>query len=101
MPVLVKYSIINSGFSVYAGPQVSWLLDTKTEAKNGNEIDLDNGFYKAEFSGIVGSEFNIPRTSFLVSARYQFGLSDIEKADNGNRSPIKNNAATFTIGYRF
>lgn len=103
LPILAKYGIANSGFSIYAGPQISMLINIR-QTQNGNTTDPNNdggifGFYKAEFSGIVGSEFNIPQTNFLISARYQFGLSDIENVDDVK--PIKLNAATFTVGYRF
>lgn len=101
LPVLAKVGIASSGFNVYAGPQISLLMSGEYEDVNGTEFDIDEDVLKkSEFSGIAGAEFRVPHTGFTISGRYQFGLSNIDETTTSSNS-LKNNAATFTVGYRF
>lgn len=96
LPVLAKYTIAGSGFSLYAGPQLGYLLSAK---RKSGDVSLSNkdGFNSTDFSAVTGFEFEFPNTRFNVSGRYQFGLTKI--GDN-NAGDNKNAAATFTVGYR-
>lgn len=95
LPVMAKYTFANSGFSLLAGPQIGVLLSAKLKL-NGQSIDNKDAYKSTDFAGVAGAEFEIPNTKLNISGRYQFGLSSVAK--NGD---VKNNAATFTVGYRF
>lgn len=99
LPVLAKYSFEDAGFGAYLGPQIGYLLSAKGIFEGDSE-DLKEDLKSTDISGIIGVEYFLP-AGIGISARYQLGLSNIAKdADEGEGS-IKNNALTFTLGYRF
>lgn len=106
LPVLAKYTIATSGFSVYAGPQVGFFLSGKDkETISGTGTPLDGSTEtkpkaKTDFAGVFGLEYEIPATKLNVSARYQLGLANVAKDAEPNSS-VKLRAFTFTVGYRF
>ena len=111
LPVLVKYQFGKTGAAVYAGPQVGYLLATTNKINNTTVNEEDNSNFKADFSSIFGAEYYFP-LGLGISARYQLGFANIQKAEyvDLNSFPpdvapksisIRNNAFTVTIGYRF
>jgi hypothetical protein len=100
LPVLLKYTFPGSGFGVYAGPQLGYLLSATRES-NGTTIDEKDRLKSTDFSAVFGSEFTIPNSSFVISGRYQMGLKNIVKDNNPFVTSTKNNTATVTLGYRF
>lgn len=98
LPVLAKYTFTGSGFSLLAGPQIGYLLSAKAKG-DGADQDIKDFLKSTDFAGVAGLEFQIPNTKFNIAGRYQFGLSNILDADGDGK--LKNNAATFTVGYRF
>jgi hypothetical protein len=99
LPVLLKYTFPGSGFGVYAGPQIGYLLSADREV-NGTTTDVKDQLRSSDFSAVFGSEFTIPNTGFVISGRYQLGLKNIMKNPPAGYS-TKNNTATVTLGYRF
>ncbi len=97
LPILAKYDFTNSGFSLYAGPQVGFLTSAKLKDDNGS-VDWKDNVKGTDFAGILGGEYQFTGAPVGVSARYQFGLSSI--ADNDN-TDIKNNGFTLSLFYKF
>lgn len=100
LPVLAKYTFPGSGFGIYAGPQLGYLLSADREVNGGNSTDVKDQLKSTDFSAVFGSEFTIPNTAFVISGRYQMGLKNILKDPPAGYS-TKNNTATVTLGYRF
>ncbi|ANI88350.1 hypothetical protein A9P82_02955 [Arachidicoccus ginsenosidimutans] len=105
LPILAKYTIPNSGFSIYAGPQVSYLLHSSvsvsSEQGEGSQSASASSLYqKGDFSGIAGVEYYLPQ-GFGISARYQFGFINTWKTVEDASETVKNHGFTFTVGYRF
>ncbi len=96
IPVLGKYEFVGSGFSLYAGPQIGILTGAKMKSAAGS-INIKEVFNTTDVAAVLGLEFKIPVTSLFVSARYQFGLTDIDKDD----AKLTNNGATLLLGWRF
>ncbi|RXK81240.1 porin family protein [Filimonas effusa] len=94
LPVLAKYTLANSGFSLYAGPQIGFLLSAKSKRSDIAYSNKDN-YKSTDFAGVAGVEFEFPHTPFNISGRYQFGITEV-----GEVGSARNNAATFTVGYR-
>jgi opacity protein-like surface antigen len=70
IPVIFQY-MFDNGFRLQAGPQLGLLVraDNKDDL---NPIDLGVG---------IGVSYVVPSTGFGVDARYNFGLSNINKND--------------------
>lgn len=101
VPVLAKYRIAN--FALIAGPQLSFVASAKevlTIAGLGSESSNVKADYKGtDFSAVFGAEYGFA-DKFVAGARYQAGLSDINKvAEPGYKTTA--NAFTLSIGYKF
>jgi len=100
IPVLAKYYIVD-GFSVEAGPQVGFLVKSESKMETGNiEGSLDTKKFRnaVDFGIGAGLAYDLP-VGMFVNARYNLGLSDIMKDNNGDA--IKNNVIQVGIGYKF
>jgi hypothetical protein len=70
VPVLLQY-MFDNGFRLQAGPQVGILVNADNK-DNLNSIDFGVGF---------GASYVVPSTGFGIDARYNLGLSNINKDD--------------------
>ena len=101
VPILVKYAIQSSGFSVSAGPQIGLLLSAKY-----GDTDIKSNLKGTDFSGVIGVEYALPM-GIIFSARYQIGFANVGKSSTTSGSGysynvsdnIKNNALSITVGY--
>jgi hypothetical protein len=111
LPVLVKYKLPKTGASIFIGPQYGYLLGVTNTINSTTINDKDNSNYKSDISGIVGAEYFFP-IGLGISARYQLGITNIQKPEYVNLSnlpqgvvaqsiSVRNSAFSFTIGYRF
>jgi hypothetical protein len=99
VPVLAKYAVSQSGFSVYAGPQYGFLLSAKN--KLGNQItDIKDQLKSGELSGIFGAEYFF-KIGIGISVCYQLGFSNITTNTTDAVVSAKNKALTFTLAYKF
>ena len=94
VPVLLKYRINKSNFSLLAGPQVSFLLSAKSEVLN-ESYDVKSIFKGTDIRSVFGAEYILLK-GFNISARYQLGILNINSSSS---STVKNNAFSFTLGY--
>lgn len=98
IPVLAKYTFANSGFGIFAGPQLGFLLSAKSKPDGGGSTDVKDSFKSTDFSGILGADYTFG-AGFNIGARYQLGLSDINNSGSG--TTVKNTAFNITVGYTF
>jgi|APLow6443716910_1056828.scaffolds.fasta_scaffold140742_1 hypothetical protein len=68
VPVLIQY-MFDNGFRLQAGPQVGFLVS----ADNKDELN------PIEFGVSFGASYVVPSTGFGIDARYNLGLSNINK----------------------
>lgn len=91
VPVLFQY-MFDNGFRLQAGPQVGFLVSAKS--KTGNiKADFKDDLNKVDFGLAAGMSYLIPKTGFGFDARYNLGLSDINKQGN-----IKSSNRGFQLG---
>lgn len=83
----------------YAGPQLSWMISAKE--KTGNTVtDVQNSFKKSEWSGVIGTEINLP-LRLLAGIRYSFGITNIQDASTiANNYEAKNGTFMLYAGIR-
>ena len=94
---MAKYTIANSGFGIFAGPQFSFLLNAKDTWLV--TTDIKSSMKGTDFSGIIGVDYTCKR-GFNLGVRYQLGLSNIAINDPLDPSfTQKNRAFSITLGY--
>jgi hypothetical protein len=71
IPILLQY-MFDNGFRLQAGPQLGFLVRADNKSAM-NSIDLGLG---------LGVSYVVPSTGFGVDARYNYGLSNINKDDD-------------------
>lgn len=101
IPLLVKVKIPTTGLAVYAGPQYGYLLGGKEtgDAGEGEQSnDAKDSYKSSDIAGIIGAEyFFISRVG--LSARYQFGLSNVAKGAGEDES-AKNHGFTILLAVK-
>jgi len=102
IPLVFKY-YINDGFNFEIGPQVGFLLSSKTEDSGKNVNDF---FTTASFDILFGLGYKF-ENGFNVNARYNLGLTDIWKGPTTNPYPYyyeygkANGVVQLSLGYYF
>ena len=77
VPVLIQY-MFDNGFRIQAGPQVSFLVSAKSKLNNNTTDNKDN-LKPIDFGLSIGASYVVPSTGFGIDARYNHGLSNINK----------------------
>jgi len=97
VPILLRYNI-NEMINIHVGPQLGFLVSAKA-AFDGNSIDVKDGFNSIDFGATIGAGLDFGK--FNAGARYNLGLSDIQKSD-GDATDFNVTNRTFQIfvGYR-
>lgn len=103
IPVLIGFKATPE-FTIFAGPQVSFLLSQKTDVLvNGNKVgdtfDGTKNFSKSIAGGAVGLGYSIT-PNFNINGRYTM---DFQKAlkDDANQDKLKNKGFALSVGYTF
>ena len=77
VPVLFQY-MFDNGFRLQAGPQVGFLISAKSK-NNNNTTDNKDNLKPIDFGVSIGASYVFPPTGFGIDARYNLGLSNINK----------------------
>lgn len=100
VPVLAKYYIVE-GFSIEAGPQVGFLVNSKMEVKapgvGSVEVDAKELTNGVDFGIVGGVAYDLPIGVFF-QARYNAGIANI--IDETGTS-TQNGVFQFSVGYKF
>ncbi len=92
IPVLAKFAI-GSGFSGYAGPQLSFLLSAKDKYAGGTD-DIKDEVKGSSIFGIFGLNYSLnDKVSFF--GEYNAGISNLSKSTTNGE---KTSANAFSIG---
>lgn len=85
LPVMLQY-MTPGGFSVEAGPQVSYLSSANGDRANGGESNLKDGNYvkKIDFA-VAGGIGYMSRIGLGAHAKYQYGVTNVW---NNEKSPV-------------
>ena len=76
IPVLFQY-MFHNGLRLQAGPQLGILVKAKSRLENSTTDLTDTKTYDAALS--LGISYVVPSTGFGIDARYNIGLSNINK----------------------
>jgi hypothetical protein len=86
VPVLFQY-MFDNGFRIQAGPQVGFLVSAKSKLNNNTTDNKDN-LKPIDFGLSIGASYVVPSTGFGIDARYNLGLTNINK-DSAVKSTIR------------
>lgn len=95
IPVMFKYYVA-PGFSLNAGPQIGFLVDSKIEV-NDKEKDTDDMYKTVDFGLGFGAAYKFDSNVF-IEGRYNLGLTKI--MDEGD-AKVKNGVIQLSVGYMF
>ena len=104
VPVLARYGIGESGFSVYGGIQPSVLLGAKrksdgSEGGSNSETVTDN-FKTLDMAGSLGAGYQFAN-GIRLNLGYDHGFSNIAKDNTLGMGKINNRTLKLTLGYTF
>jgi opacity protein-like surface antigen len=98
IPVMFKYYVAD-GFSLELGPQIGFLTSAKVKSA-GETIDMKDEVKSTDFGINFGVEYNIT-SNFFLGARYNLGLTRIQKDLFPGDSESKNSVFQISVGYKF
>lgn len=96
LPILLKYKV--DQLSVFAGPQVGYLLYAKSKSEGETE-DTKDAYKPIDVSGVLGIGYSFAN-GFGLNASYQMGLVNIAKEAEGE-DHMKNSAFRIGLHYFF
>ena len=104
IPLLLKAELAK-GLSIYAGPQVSYLVKNNLHLNAGilgislynDRLDITDNFNRVDMglAGGIGYKFD---NGFNIKAGYDYGLSKLDKNDNFK---AYNRVAKISVGFSF
>jgi hypothetical protein len=77
IPVLLQY-MFNNGFRLQAGPQLSFLTHAVVKDNSVKE-NISNDLNSVDFGLTTGASYQVPNTGLGFDARFNLGLTDINK----------------------
>jgi hypothetical protein len=99
VPVLLKYTT-SSGLFLQTGPQLGFLMSAKAESQ-GVSVDIKSQANSTDFSWVFGLGY-LTSSNLGIDARYNLGLSNIEKNDgSGDTGTLKNGVIQVGVFYLF
>jgi opacity protein-like surface antigen len=106
IPVMAKYYVAEK-FSLEAGPQIGFLLSAKNDfsysafgESDSGKVDIKDGYKSIDFGVNFGAGYDFTE-NLSVGARYNLGLSNIAKNEEGDNSKVKNSVFSLSVGYKF
>ncbi|MDR6762771.1 opacity protein-like surface antigen [Flavobacterium sp. 2755] len=103
VPVMFKYFAAEK-FSLEAGPQIGFLvsaeLKTKVDGYGSSTQDIKDNFESIDFGLNLGAGYDFTE-NFFVGARYNLGLANIAKTEEGDDSKLHNGVFSLSAGYKF
>ena len=113
IPVVANVYLFK-GFAVKAGVQVGFLVGANYEVtatikddKAGKNFTskYDESFKdqckKVDFSIPMGVSYQVPTIPIVIDARYNLGLTKVNKESQEGYKDLKNNVIQLTVGYKF
>jgi hypothetical protein len=104
IPVMFKYYVAEN-FNLGAGPQVGFLTSAESVTKlNGysqtDTQDVKESFETVDFGLNVGAGYDFD-AHFSADVRYNAGLSNIAKTEQGDDTKMHNSVLSLSLGYKF
>ena len=104
VPVMFKYYVADK-FNLEAGPQIGFLTSAETSTKVDGfnqtvDQDAKDYFESVDFGFNVGAGYDFTDKIF-AGIRYNIGLSNVLKTQEGDNSESQNSVFSLSVGYKF
>ncbi len=98
IPVMAKYYVAKD-FSLEFGPQIGFVASAKIKS-GGESVSIKDDVKSIDLSLGFGAAYNIT-DKFMVGARYNLGLTRLQKELEPGESDSKNSVFQISVGYKF
>lgn len=98
VPVMAKYYVMDT-FSLELGPQIGFLATSDIES-GGISLDVKDETKSTDVSLCFGAGY-VFAENFMLGARYNVGLTQVQKNLEPGESEIKNSVFQISFGYKF
>ncbi|HYE55921.1 MAG TPA: porin family protein [Chitinophagaceae bacterium] len=98
LPVILKFVTNSQNFSVYAGPQLSFLTNANNRTSAG-KVDIRENLTETDFSAAAGIEYITP-VNVTINLRYVQGMSNVFKVEYDDFTS-RHQYVSVTVGYLF
>jgi opacity protein-like surface antigen len=104
VPVMVKYYVADK-FNLEVGPQIGFLAsaESSTQYNGYSETvnkDIKDSFESVDFGLNFGAGYDFTK-NVSAGVRYNLGLSNILKTEQGDNSKSQNSVFSLSVGYKF
>ncbi|MBE8728011.1 porin family protein [Flavobacterium hungaricum] len=102
VPVMFKYYAAEK-FNIEVGPQIGFLVSAKCKYEYLNESeteDVKDIFKSVDFGLNFGAGYDISK-NISAGVRYNLGLSNIAKTEEGNDFKLHNSGFSLSVAYKF
>lgn len=102
VPVMAKYYVADK-FSLEAGPQIGFLLSAKAKGEEGDisvDADVKDFFETIDLGLNFGAGYDFTE-NLSAGLRYNLGLLNIAKTEDGDDSKLNNSVFSLSVGYKF
>ena len=96
-PVLLKYNTRIDNFSIFAGPQLGFLVNAKRKLA-GQSKSISSEITNTDLGITIGANY-ITSMGVYLAAQFTSGQLDVIKNEYNNNFNTRNKTASFTIGY--
>ena len=100
VPVLLKYQHV-TGLFAETGPQVGFLLSAKATMSGQPTTDTKSNTQSTDFSWAFGVGYKIPIINLGIDARYNLGLTNVNKSSSNSNATAKNAVFQIDLFYMF
>jgi hypothetical protein len=111
LPVVANFYLFK-GFAIKTGVQFGFLLSAKCKATNELKLDgvnstrdysmdIKDNYNKLDISIPIGASYQVPTVPIYIDARYNLGLTKLQKELSAGEEANKNQVFQLTVGYKF
>jgi len=97
VPLVLRYYVADQ-FSIDAGPQLGFLVDSFSRGNSGNKSISDQTIFDLAIG--VGGTYELKNNLFF-QGRYNLGLLNVNGADNSDTLKYQNSVIQLSVGYYF
>ena len=97
LPLLAKYYVAKN-LSIESGPQISFLISSKSKNNDGNTDISDTNVVDFGWNVGLGYEF---KSGIFFQGRYNLGLTNVNAESNSDSNRISNSVFQISVGCLF